>query len=137
MLTQIKLQTPPKESLLNLTDQVREAVRASGVQEGLCVVTIPHTTAGLTVNSAMDPATAADILEDLRRLVPTRVDFHHTYDTPADAAGHIKSTLVGTSVSLIVSNGDLLLGGSQSVIFCEFDGPRQREAWVRVMADGG
>jgi len=135
MLTKIKFQTPPKESLFNITDQVREAVRASNVKEGLCVVVIPHTTAGLTINSALDPATAEDILVDLRRLVPTRVDFNHTYDTPSDAAGHIKGTLVGTSVSLIVSNGDLLLGGSQSVLFCEFDGPRPREAFIRIIPD--
>ena len=135
MLTKIKFKTSPKETLLNITDQVREVVRASGVAEGVCVVVIPHTTAVITLNSALDPATAADILANLRRLVPTRVDFNHIYDTPADAAGHIKGTLVGTSVSLIVSKGDLLLGGSQSILFCEFDGPRQREAMIRIIAD--
>ena len=135
MLTRIKLQTPPKETLIDITAQVREAVRASGVQEGLCALVIPHTTAAITINSCLDAATAADILGDIRRLVPTRVDFNHIYDTPADAAGHIKSTLVGVSVNLIVSAGDLLLGGSQSVVFCEFDGPRTREVLGRIMAD--
>lgn len=135
MLSIIKLQTPPKESLIDITAQVREAVRASGIREGVCVIVIPHTTAAITVNSTLDTATAADILGDIRRLVPTRVDFQHIYDTPADAAGHIKSTLVGVSTSLIVSAGDLLMGGSQSVIFCEFDGPRKREVLLRILAD--
>jgi secondary thiamine-phosphate synthase enzyme len=135
MLTKIKIQTPPKESLINITEQVKEAVRASGVQEGLCVLVIPHTTAAITLNSALDAATATDIISDVQRLIPTRVDFNHIYDTPADAAGHIKSTLIGASVTLIVTKGELLLGGSQFILFYEFDGPRQREINVRIMED--
>jgi secondary thiamine-phosphate synthase enzyme len=136
MLTKIKIQTPPKESLINITEQVKEAVRASGVQEGICVLVIPHTTAAITLNSALDAATATDIISDVRRLIPTRVDFNHIYDTPADAAGHIKSTLIGASVTLIVTKGELLLGGSQFILFYEFDGPRQREINIRIMEDG-
>jgi len=135
MLTKIKIQTPPKESLINITEQVKEAVRVSGVQEGMCVLVIPHTTAAITLNSALDAATAADIIGDIRHLIPTRVDFNHIYDTPADAAGHIKSTLIGASVTLIVTKGELLLGGSQFVLFYEFDGPRQREINIRIMED--
>jgi len=135
MLTKIKIQTPAKESLINITDQVKEAVRASGVQEGMCVLVIPHTTAAITLNSALDAATAADIIGDIRRLIPTRVDFNHIYDTPADAAGHIKSTLIGASVTLIITKGELLLGGSQFVLFYEFDGPRQRQINIRIMED--
>jgi secondary thiamine-phosphate synthase enzyme len=135
MLTKIKLQTPPKESLINITQQVQEAVRASGVQEGICVLMAAHSTAALTLNSAWDSATATDILNDIRRLVPTRVDFNHIYDTPADAAGHIKSTLLGAGLTLIVTKGEALLGGSQFVFFCEFDGPRQREVNLRIMED--
>jgi secondary thiamine-phosphate synthase enzyme len=135
LFTKITLQTPPDETLVNITKQVNAAVQASGVKEGICFLFVPHTTAALTVNSAIDPNTSLDILSELRRLVPTRVDFHHTFDTPADAAGHIKSTLIGTSIMLMVSEGRLLLGGSQSILFCEFDGPRSREVWVRVMPD--
>ncbi len=135
MLKTINIQTAPGESLTNVTDQVKEAVRASGVSEGMCVVYVPHTTAGLLVNSAMDKNTALDIIEDLHRLVPTRVDFHHIYDTPADASGHIKASLVGGSQSLIVTGGELLLGDSQSVLFFEFDGPRKRQILVRVVSE--
>ncbi len=129
----IIIETPPKESLLDITAEVNQAVAASGVQEGICVVFVPHTTAALTLNSIIDPATATDIRDEIRRLVPTRVDFEHIYDTPADAAGHIKSTLVGTSLSLIVTGGKLLLGGSQGVVFCEFDGPRTRKVHIRIV----
>ncbi len=134
-LTTVQLETPPGESLLNITDQVQAAVRDSGLADGICVVFVPHTTAGLIINSGSDPATADDIRSELRRLVPTRVDFQHTYDTPADAAGHVKTTLTGTSLSLIVSGGKLALGRSQRLMLAEFDGPRQRQVLVRVMAD--
>ena len=135
LLTTVQLHTPPGESLLNITDQVQAAVRESGLIEGICVVFVPHTTAGLILNSGSDPATAADIGSELRRLVPTRVDFQHTYDTPADAAGHVKAALTGISLSLIVSGGELALGRSQRLMFAEFDGPRPRKVLVRVMAD--
>ena len=81
----------------------------------------------------LDPATPNDILADLKRLVPTRVDFEHQYDTPADAAGHIKATLVGHSLTLVIDGGKLLLGHSQSIMFYEFDGPRQRRVQVKIL----
>jgi secondary thiamine-phosphate synthase enzyme len=135
MLTTIELHTPSGESMTDITGRVRAAVGESGVVEGLCIVFVPHTTAGLTLNSGVDPKTAADIVSEMRRIVPTRVDFQHTYDTPADAAGHIKTTLVGSSASLIVSKGQLLLGGSQSIFFFEFDGPRSRQILLRLVHD--
>jgi len=135
MLTKIDLQTPAGESLTDITAQVEGAVLSSGIVEGMCAVFVPHTTAGLAVNSAMDQNTLLDIREELHRLVPTRADFHHIYDTPADAAGHIKSVLVGASLTLIVSQSRLLLGSSQSILFIEFDGPRSRQVWVRTMGE--
>lgn len=106
---------------------------ASGVQEGICILAVPHTTAAITLNSALDSATATDIIVDLQRLVPKRVDFAHQYDTPADAAGHVKAALVGHSLTLIIRDGALALGGSQSILFFEFDGPRQRQVQVKVI----
>jgi len=79
--------------------------------------------------------TPLDIIDDVHRLVPTRADFKHIYDTPADAAGHIKSVLIGSSLSLIVKDGQLALGGSQSIMFFEFDGPRKRKVQLRIMKD--
>lgn len=135
MLKRVQVETTVREGLINITEAVREVVRKSGIEEGVCVLYVPHTTAAITLNSCLDPATLQDLVEELHRLVPTRVDFHHTYDTPADAAGHIKSTLVGHSVTLLITQGDVALGGSQSILFFEFDGPRQREVWVQVIRD--
>lgn len=135
MLEIIKINTPPKESMVDITTQVRDLIQKSGVIEGICVVFVPHTTAGLTLNSIMDEATTNDIRDELKRLVPTRVDFEHIYDTPADAAGHIKSTLVGASLALIITGGNLLLGSSQGIHFCEFDGPRSRKVHLQIMEE--
>ena len=132
MLKNIDLQTGKGESLVDITAQVRAIVGESGVKDGVCVLFVPHTTAAITINSALDPATPNDIIDELSRLVPKRVDFQHQYDTPADAAGHIKAALIGHSVSLIIDQGKLLLGGSQSILFYEFDGPRTRRVQVKI-----
>lgn len=102
------------------------------MQEGICVVTIPHTTAALTITSFWDPNGFEDLQEEICRLIPTRIDFKHQHDTPQDAAGHVKSSLIGTTLSLIVHDGKLLLGHSQGIYFLEFDGPRKREYFVKV-----
>jgi len=133
MFIKIPLRTEPGESLVDVTEEVNRAVSESGVKEGACVVYVPHTTAGVTLNSALDVKTSMDILDDLNRLVPTRVDFHHQYDTPQDAAGHIKAVLVGSSVMVIIEEGKLALGGSQSLLFSEFDGPRDRQLWLKMV----
>jgi len=135
MLKTIALKTPERQTLVLITDEVRQAVRESGIASGLCLVFCPHSTAGLTINSPLDPATALDIRHELDRLVPTRVDFQHIVDTPSDAAAHIKTTWVGNQLMLIVHDGDVLLGHSQGLFFCEFDGPRQRQVHVKIMAD--
>ncbi|MFQ3567818.1 MAG: secondary thiamine-phosphate synthase enzyme YjbQ [Aggregatilineales bacterium] len=137
MLMTIELHTPRGDALVDITERVRaivaEAVSRSHIEEGLCILFVPHTTAAITINSALDPATPQDIIADLNRLVPKRVDFAHQYDTPADAAGHIKAALIGHDLTLIISEGKLLLGGSQSILFYEFDGPRARRVQVKIM----
>lgn len=135
MLKTIHFKTEKGNNLLNLTDQIRAFVQEIGVQEGVCHVIAPHTTGAVTINSYLDPKTAADLAHEVDRLVPTRVDFIHQVDGPTDAAGHIKTTLVGPSQTVIVHQGDLLLGHSQGIMFFEFDGPRERMVHVKVMAD--
>lgn len=135
MLTKIEFQTKKGESLVNITGQVRAAIKDSGVQEGLCVLYVPHTTGALMINSGMDPNTAVDVVEEVHRLVPTRADFHHIFDTPTDASGHIKAVLIGGSQTVIVTEGQPLLGSSQSIFFFEFDGPRKRQVSLRIMKD--
>lgn len=129
----INLETGKGDTLTNISDAVRAEVRESGVQEGICFVLVPHTTAAITINSYLDPDTATDIISDMRRLVPTRTDFHHIFDTPSDAAGHIKAALVGHHVAILIEGGELVLGHSQGILFFDFDGPRKRRVQVKII----
>lgn len=133
MIETINFSTEASTEMVNLTDRVREIVADTNLSEGLCVVHSQHTTAGIILNSASDPATPKDVLEQLDRIVPTRVDFEHTLDTPADAAGHVKIAIVGNSALIPIIDNKLCLGKSQSILFCEFDGPRDRRALVQLL----
>jgi secondary thiamine-phosphate synthase enzyme len=134
MLDKFQLQTKFND-FVSITEDVKKAVEKSGVQEGLCVVYTPHTTAGLTVTSFWDSKGFEDIMDETGRLIPTRIDFKHQHDTPQDAAGHIKSSFFGVSLTFIIHAGKLLLGHSQGIFFMEFDGPRNREYFVKTSAD--
>lgn len=133
MIEEIAFQTENLTEMVNITDRVKSIIQSQSVANGLCIVHSQHTTAGIILNSSSDLATPEDILEQLDRLVPIRVDFKHTLDTPPDAAGHIKIALVGNSVLVPIVDGELRLGRSQSILFCEFDGPRDRRALVQVL----
>ena len=135
MYKEIELNTKESECLINITEEVKQVVRESKVNEGICVIYVPHTTAGITINSGLDEMTLVDVVSEIHRLVPTRVDFKHTYDTLSDASGHIKSVMIGNSISLIVKKSEVILGRSQSILFFEFDGPRKRRAMIRVMSE--
>ena len=124
-----------KDGVTGLTEQIKDCVKKSGVKSGLLCAFITHTTAALTVNSFWDPLGHEDIQDEIRRLIPTRVDFKHQHDTPEDAAGHVKSTLIGPSMTFIIENGELLLGHSQGIYFLEFDGPRNRECIVKILEE--
>ena len=133
MMETISFKSTQQRQILVITDEVRKVVKASGIQEGLCVVFNPHSTAGLTINSYLDPATAQDMIEDVDRIVPTRTNFHHVFDTPSDASGHIKTSLVGSHLTIIIENGDFVFGHAQGIMFWEFDGPRERKVHVKLM----
>jgi secondary thiamine-phosphate synthase enzyme len=117
----------------DITEQVADAVRDSGANCGIGVVSLPHTTAAVCIISFPDPNTLEDVMEEMARLVPTRIDFKHQHDTPQDAAGHIKSALIGSSLSILVDGGVPVLGHSQKIYFLEFDGPRERSFKVCVV----
>lgn len=134
MLKKYKLTTTHK-GVVNITDEVKQAVAESGVKEGICVVYNPHTTASLAVTSFWDPAGFEDLQDEICRLIPTRIDFKHQHDTPQDAAGHVKSAIVGVSIDFIINEGSLVLGSSQGIYFLEFDGPRNRSYMVKVLGD--
>ena len=121
-----------KDDVFCLTGYVEEAIEESQIQEGMCMVHIPHTTAGLCLTSKWDETDFADIKGELRRIVPTRVDFCDQVDAPEDAAGHIKSVLTGCTLPILIKDGKALLGSSQGIYFLEFDGPRNGMCYVKA-----
>ncbi len=129
MLQKLKLQTTARTLMLDVTGQVQKAVERSGIRSGLACIFTPHTTAGVVINEHDDPDVARDILSTLEKLVPRQGDYRH-YEENSDS--HIKSTLAGCSQTVIIEDGRLLLGTWQGVFFCEFDGPRQRELWIKI-----
>jgi secondary thiamine-phosphate synthase enzyme len=130
----IHFRSTERQVLVNVMEEIKAVVKKSGIEEGVCYVYCPHTTAGLVVNSYLDPNTPKDILAEVDRLIPTKIDFYHTFDTPSDAAGHVKSSLLGIELTFIVHQSEMMLGHSQGILFAEFDGPRNRELYLKVIA---
>jgi len=126
----IEVASGRREEIIDITTEVERLVARSGVQEGLCVVFVPHTTAAVTINENADPDVRADILKALRKAVPDTLDFAHG---EGNSPAHVKATIVGASVTVPVALGRLKLGTWQGVQFCEFDGPRRRQVWVLVL----
>ena len=117
---------------LNITNEVQKAVSASGIREGICVVFVPHTTAAVTVNENADPDVPRDVNLALNIISPDRREFRHS---EGNSAAHTKTSLVGPSLTLIVTDGRLLLGTWQGIWFNEYDGPRTRKVVVRVLGE--
>jgi secondary thiamine-phosphate synthase enzyme len=130
----VDVRTEQRQELRLITGPVQAAIAGSGIKEGICLIYCPHTTAALTANSYLDPATLADLQNEIDRLVPTRVDFRHIFDTPSDAAGHIKASLIGNQLALIIHEGRAVLGESQGIFFWEYDGPRSRRIYLKLIA---
>lgn len=128
MLFEFSLSTG-KEEMINITSEIQNAIKESGVNEGFCIVYCPHTTAGITINENADPDVVTDILFGLDKTFPDRPEFRH-YE--GNSAAHIKSSVIGTEKSIIISKGNLVLGRRQGVYFCEFDGPRTRTFYVKI-----
>ena len=117
-----------REEFLDITDVVLDAVRRRGWRDGIITVYVPHTTAGVLVNEGADPDVARDILKRLESLAPLKGDYRH-YEGNSDA--HIKAALIGSSLTLLLEGGRLMLGRWQRIFFAEFDGPRTREIWIK------
>ena len=119
-----------REGFYNVTRQVRDAVGKSGIKDGICVVFNPHTTAGMTINENADPDVVRDLLFALDKTFPDRPEFRHF---EGNSAAHLKASTMGSSVTVIIENGRLVLGTWQGIYFTEFDGPRSRKFFVKVM----
>jgi len=119
-----------REGLFNITSQVRDAVSKSGVSSGIAVVHCPHTTAGITINENADPDVVHDFLIGMEKAFPDRSEFRHG---EGNSAAHLKASSVGASVTIIIESGRLVLGTWQGIYFCEFDPPRSRKYYVKVM----
>ena len=126
------IRTAQKNEWIDISEEVQRAVVSSGITEGICVVFVPHTTAALTVNENADPDVPHDVGLALDFISPDRREFRHN---EGNSAAHTKSSLIGASLTIIVSGGRLLLGTWQGIWFTEFDGPRSRKVFVRVLGD--
>ncbi len=125
----ITIRTSRREELIDITDEILQFVRESGVNEGKITVFIPHTTAAVTINENADPTVQRDIIFTLNKLVPKLPDYHHL---EGNSDAHVKSSLIGCSQDVFISDGSLVLGTWQGIYFCEFDGPRNRTAVLRI-----
>jgi secondary thiamine-phosphate synthase enzyme len=121
-----------REDFYHITTQVREAVAKSGVMSGVAAIYCPHTTAGITINENADPDVVHDLLIGLRGAFPDRSEFRHG---EGNSAAHLKASVIGSSVTVIIESGKLLLGTWQSIYFCEFDPPRNRKFYVKVLGE--
>ena len=128
----IKVKTEAREEMVDVTAEIQREVKKSGLQNGLCVAYVPHTTAGITINEHADPAVARDLSETLTRLVPYGASYRHT---EGNADAHVKASLIGPSITILVENGKLKLGTWQGIFFCEFDGPRSRSLYVQLIKE--
>ena len=131
-IQEFSVRTRTRTEFLDISAQVSKIVQESKVQSGMAIVFVPHTTAAVTINENADPSVQHDLLADLNRLIPFAGPYQHS---EGNSAAHIKSSLVGPSETLLIDNGRLVLGTWQGVYFCEFDGPRTRKVWVKIISD--
>ena len=123
------LSSSQQTQIIDITGQLQSIVSASNIQEGICNVFVPHTTAGITINENADPDVKADMLMEINKIIPFRDNYRHM---EGNSAAHIKASLFGNSQVLLIQNGQIQLGTWQGVFFCEFDGPRSRKVWVNL-----
>ncbi len=127
----LDVQTPSREAMIDITFQVEEEVRKAKVKTGTCLVYVPHTTAAVTINENADPTVRQDLLMALRKAVPDTLPYAHS---EGNSPAHVKASLVGSSVTLIIEDGRLALGTWQGIFFCEFDGPRRRNIYLKIIS---
>ena len=130
MIQTFQVRTSKQTEFIDITQSIQEAVKKTGVEDGICIIFIPHTTAAVTINENADPSVVQDILMELNKMVPFKDEYHHM---EGNSPAHIKASLVGCSQFILIESGKLVLGTWQGIFFCEFDGPRDRKVFVKVM----
>jgi secondary thiamine-phosphate synthase enzyme len=125
----LNVKTLSRAEMKDITSSVQEEIAKTGVTDGICTAYVPHTTAGITINEGADPAVCQDIITKLNELVPHHAGYRHM---EGNADSHIKASMMGSAVSVLVENGRLVLGTWQKIFFCEFDGPRSRTVYVKI-----
>jgi secondary thiamine-phosphate synthase enzyme len=130
MTSRFQVASKDRCQFIDITSEVQKAVRAAGISRGLCTVFVPHTTAGVTINENADPSVVRDMLMELEKIVPFNDHYAHR---EGNSAAHIKASLMGSTVQIIVDSGSMSLGTWQGIYFCEFDGPRRRSILVHVV----
>ena len=132
MIRQLKVKTSARTELIDITQGIQGLLNESGLRSGACHLFVPHTTAAITINENADPNVIRDILKGLHKAIPFDDNYAHS---EGNSAAHIKASIIGVSLLLMVEDGRLALGTWQAVFFCEFDGPRERRVLVKVMKD--
>lgn len=128
----LRIETESQMEMIDVTAGIRRMVKEAGVARGMCHLYVPHTTAAITINENTDPNVRKDMINELLKTIPLQDDYLHA---EGNAAAHILSSLLGSSQSVMVENGKVVLGTWQAIYFCEFDGPRSRTVLLRVMAE--
>jgi len=131
MPIQIKVKTRSRVEMVDITHLVQKEVSNSGISEGICLVYVPHTTAGVTINEGADPSVCTDIITKLNEIVPPNAGYRHM---EGNSDSHIKASLIGSSVTVMIENGNLILGTWQKIFFCELDGPRSRKVALKLIS---
>ena len=129
MIHCINISTSKRCDFIDITSKIKKVIHESGVSSGTCHVFVPHTTAALTINENADPAVRRDIINMLKEIVPQEARYAHA---EGNSDAHIKSSLLGQDTTVLIENGGLKLGTWQGIFFCEFDGPRRRDIWVKI-----
>ncbi len=128
-MKELRITSNQRNQMINITDEVRRLVKEEKINEGSLIVFVPHTTAGITINEGADPDVQQDIIKTLEKLIPENASYHHS---EGNSDAHIKASLLGSSVTILISNGNLVLGTWQHVFFYEGDGPRHRTIYISI-----
>jgi secondary thiamine-phosphate synthase enzyme len=130
-MNKVNVRTSKTQQFINITNQIEKAVADSGVADGIAVIFVPHTTAGVTINENSDPDVVFDIINSLEKTYPEQGRYTHF---EGNSHAHIKASLMGSSATVIIEKGHLKLGRWQGIYFCEFDGPRNREVYIKIIS---